>query len=190
MDNENTIEIKVPNTRFIVIGNQKTDGKWDVFVIDPQTNYREQLRENASTRSFALFSSVTMRVPFPFEKVKYQSAEEKNAKQLTESMAKNAPLLEKVDKNPEIRELILNENMTAETAKLILDSKFYMTDLTIGLKQNKEMQDLIDKQGLELIEFRKFLTSIAALLDKLDNNPEIISAIMDDRFYIKKKNDK
>jgi hypothetical protein len=40
---------------------------------------------------------------------------------------------------------------------------------------------LVERQGQELGEFRKFFSDIAPLLDKLDKSPEIVQAIMNGR---------
>ena len=49
----------------------------------------------------------------------------------------------------------------------------------IDAKQLEEAQSLIGRQGAELGEYRKFFSDIAPLLDKLDQSPEIVQAIID-----------
>jgi ATP-dependent exoDNAse (exonuclease V) alpha subunit len=44
-----------------------------------------------------------------------------------------------------------------------------------------ELMGLVERQGQELGEFRKFFSDIAPLLDKLDKSPEIVQAIMNGR---------
>lgn len=45
--------------------------------------------------------------------------------------------------------------------------------------QHKELESLVGRQGTELGEYRKFISDISPLLDKLDKNPEIVQAIID-----------
>ena len=45
--------------------------------------------------------------------------------------------------------------------------------------QIKELESLVGRQGTELGEYRKFISDISPLLDKLDNSPELIQAIVD-----------
>jgi len=49
----------------------------------------------------------------------------------------------------------------------------------IDPKQHAELESLVGKQGEELGEYRKFISEISPLLDKLDKNPEIVQAIID-----------
>ena len=44
---------------------------------------------------------------------------------------------------------------------------------------HKDLESLVGRQGKELGEFRKFFSDISPLLDKLDNSPEIVQAIVD-----------
>lgn len=46
--------------------------------------------------------------------------------------------------------------------------------------QLKELESLVGRQGAELGEFRKFFQDISPLLDKLDKNPDIVQAIIND----------
>ena len=45
-------------------------------------------------------------------------------------------------------------------------------------EQLKELESLVGRQGAELGEFRKFFQDISPLLDKLDKNPDIVQAII------------
>lgn len=65
---DNTIKIQIPNTRFWIIGEKKESKLWDVFMIDPRTNRKEILRKNAKTSSFAAFSNIILKTPFPIGK--------------------------------------------------------------------------------------------------------------------------
>ena len=70
--NENTIEIRVPLTPFWVSAEQKKNKKWDAYLRDPQTGHKEILKKDATTRSFALFSNIILKSPFPYEGKKAQ----------------------------------------------------------------------------------------------------------------------
>jgi len=48
-------------------------------------------------------------------------------------------------------------------------------------EQYKKLETMIGSQGEELGEYRKFFSEIAPLLDKLDNNPDIVKAIVDEK---------
>ena len=50
----------------------------------------------------------------------------------------------------------------------------------INPEQLKELESLVGRQGEELGEFRKFFQDISPLLDKLDKNPDIVQAIIND----------
>lgn len=45
--------------------------------------------------------------------------------------------------------------------------------------QHKELESLVGRQGAELGEYRKFISDISPLLDRLDKSPELIQAIVD-----------
>lgn len=55
----------VPNTKFWVLGEKTTDDTWNMFLIDPQTNYKELVKGKVSTKEFAMFSSVILKTTFP-----------------------------------------------------------------------------------------------------------------------------
>ena len=71
--NNHTIKIRVPKTKFWVIG-EKTDNLWDAYLVDPQNNYKEILRKGATTRSFSMFSNVILKTPFPYQGKKKQNS--------------------------------------------------------------------------------------------------------------------
>lgn len=50
---------------------------------------------------------------------------------------------------------------------------------SIDPAQHKELESLVGRQGQELGEFRKFFSDISPLLDKLDQSPEMVQAIID-----------
>jgi hypothetical protein len=65
-DRNNIVKIKIPDTKFWVLGEQKTDTTWDVYIIDPDKNTKELIKEDATTKSFATFSGVVLKTPFPY----------------------------------------------------------------------------------------------------------------------------
>ena len=66
MDN-NVLKIRVPNTKFWVIGEKRADGKWNVFLIDPNTTYKGPIKGSMTTKAFAIFSNVVLKTPFPYQ---------------------------------------------------------------------------------------------------------------------------
>ena len=65
-DNKNEVKIRVPNTVFWVLGFKKENKRWDAYLSDPESNRRELIKEDATTESFARFSNVILKTPFPF----------------------------------------------------------------------------------------------------------------------------
>ena len=63
---QNVVKIKVPNTKFWVLGEKMTNDTWIMFLIDPQSNYKELMSKNISTKSFVIFSNVILKTPFPY----------------------------------------------------------------------------------------------------------------------------
>lgn len=53
--------------------------------------------------------------------------------------------------------------------------------VVIDPEQHKELESLVGRQGQELGEYRKFISDITPLLEKLDKNPEIAQAILDEK---------
>lgn len=66
LDN-NIIKIKVPNTKFWVQGEQQTRNTWHAYLVDPESNTKELIKKDATTKSFAMFSSVILKTPFPYK---------------------------------------------------------------------------------------------------------------------------
>ena len=55
---KNKIEFPVPNTRFIFIAEQQTDGSWDIFVVDPSNNDdKKEIKKGVSNAVFSLFKT-------------------------------------------------------------------------------------------------------------------------------------
>jgi len=62
------IEIRVPNTKFWIIGHQDITSKlWDVFLVDPQTKRKELIRANTSTKVFSMYTNIVLKQEFPYE---------------------------------------------------------------------------------------------------------------------------
>lgn len=64
---DNSIQLHVPNTQFWIHGIQKPCKKWNAYLVDPATDYKEILRANVTTKSFSLFSNIILKTPFPFK---------------------------------------------------------------------------------------------------------------------------
>jgi hypothetical protein len=62
---QNVVKIKVPNTKFWILGEKITSNTWNMFLIDGQSNYKDLIKENISTKSFVIFSNVILKTPFP-----------------------------------------------------------------------------------------------------------------------------
>ena len=88
---DNSIQIKIHNTKFWILGEKKDNHKWDAYLFDPRTNYKEILRKDTSTKSFALFSNIILKTPFPYIGKRYErsSVIKKFIKKLTTK--KHAP---------------------------------------------------------------------------------------------------
>jgi hypothetical protein len=67
-ENKNIIKIRVPNTKFFVLGEQRRDGKWNMFLTNPQKpNFKELISKAKTTESFSIFSNVILKTPFPYQ---------------------------------------------------------------------------------------------------------------------------
>lgn len=64
--NENRVEIRIRNTSFWITGIKKGKNLWDAYLENPLIAYKEKLRENITTKSFALFSNIILKTPFPY----------------------------------------------------------------------------------------------------------------------------
>lgn len=67
MDKDN-VKIKIPNTRFWILGERKKNNKWNLYLTEPGTTRKEIIKENITTNAFAIFSNMTLKTPFPFDK--------------------------------------------------------------------------------------------------------------------------
>ena len=71
---QNTIELQIPRTKFWVIGEKKETKLWDVYLYDPQSNYKEIIRKDKTTESFKLFSNIVLKTPFPYSGKRAESS--------------------------------------------------------------------------------------------------------------------
>lgn len=92
---KNTIQIKVPNTGFWILGKQKPDLLWDAYIIEPKTKKKELIKENTSTRLFSLFSNLILKTPFP-----YTGKRGKDPKEIKRFIKKLAKQTNKHEPNP------------------------------------------------------------------------------------------
>lgn len=60
------IKIKLPSTKFWVIG-EKTNDLWNIYLIDPQTKRQMILKSNVSTHDFSVVSSLVLKTPLPYQ---------------------------------------------------------------------------------------------------------------------------
>jgi len=74
-NNENTIEIRIPGTKFWVEGKKMDNNLWDIYVKDPQTGYRELTNVNITTLTFSRLSNTILKSPFPYEGKRAESSE-------------------------------------------------------------------------------------------------------------------
>ena len=65
MSENDIVKIKVPHTKFFVIGERMKNGKWNMLVQDPDTNIKTIVRKGITTSTFAIFSNVILKTRFP-----------------------------------------------------------------------------------------------------------------------------
>lgn len=66
MSDNNIVKIRVPHTHFWVLGVKKDNNLWELYLINPKTNYKEIFKKNLTTQSFCIFSNVILKTPFPY----------------------------------------------------------------------------------------------------------------------------
>ena len=64
--NNDTIKLKVPNTKFWILAEQKPTKLWDIWIYDPKKEKREILRQNQTTQALTEFSTVVLKQPYNF----------------------------------------------------------------------------------------------------------------------------
>lgn len=62
----NTIRIRVPNTHFWVQGERIQRNIWDLYLMDPNTTYKELIKKGMTTKTFAILTNMTLKTPFPY----------------------------------------------------------------------------------------------------------------------------
>jgi len=73
----------------------------------------------------------------------------------------------------------LNFNGSVNTGSSELNESANAGSSAVDLEQHKNLERLVGKQGEELGEYRKFMSDMAPLLEKLDSNPELVQGIID-----------
>jgi len=61
-----TIEIRIPNTQFWILGEQQTSKLWNAYIIDSKNHIKDIIKENISTKAFSIFSNLILKTPFPY----------------------------------------------------------------------------------------------------------------------------
>jgi hypothetical protein len=66
------IKIRIPNTDFWVIGEQLKTKLWNIYVYNPETKKSKLVRQNKTTKFFAMFSGIILKkqLPYPKQKIK------------------------------------------------------------------------------------------------------------------------
>lgn len=64
--NNKIIRIQVPNTKYWVQGEKKLRNIWDLFLIDPESTYKELIKANMTTKAFIVLTNVVLKSPFPY----------------------------------------------------------------------------------------------------------------------------
>lgn len=60
-----TVRIKVSFTKYWVLGKQKENNLWNIYITDPANNLKELIKKDTTTKSFILFSNIVLKQPFP-----------------------------------------------------------------------------------------------------------------------------
>jgi len=97
-----------------------------------------------------------------------------NEEQNKGSVESGSPIVNKVDGVPSDQNAFdapKTEGETQETGSKVEEK--------IDPEQHKELESLVGNQGKELGELRKFFNDISPLLEKLDESPEVVQAIVD-----------
>ena len=67
MDNKDIIKIRIPNTQFWAVGEKRSDSLWNIYLVNPNTNYKEIIKKGMTTKAFAIFSNVGLKTLFPYQ---------------------------------------------------------------------------------------------------------------------------
>ena len=71
---DRSIKIKIQNTEYWVEGEQLPDKTWNVYLVDPLSTYKELIKSKAKTSTFALFSGIVLKTPFPYDGKKAENS--------------------------------------------------------------------------------------------------------------------
>lgn len=63
---KDTITIPIKHTQFLLVGKKIEENLWDLYLVDPRSTYKELIKENMTTISFAVFCTLTLKTPFPY----------------------------------------------------------------------------------------------------------------------------
>ena len=63
---QNLIEIPIPNTIYWVMGERTGINLWNLYLTNPKTGYKGLIKENMTTKAFAILSNMTLHTPFPY----------------------------------------------------------------------------------------------------------------------------
>lgn len=74
IENNKIIRIQVPNTIYWVQGEKIKRNVWNLYLVDPNTTYKEIIKENMTTKAFIILTNVTLRSPFPYTGKKAQNS--------------------------------------------------------------------------------------------------------------------
>lgn len=64
--NKKTIEIKIQNTQFWILGEQQKSKLWNAYIIDSRNNLKDLIKQNISTKTLSIFSNLILKTPFPY----------------------------------------------------------------------------------------------------------------------------
>ncbi|MFH1233395.1 MAG: hypothetical protein V1649_01950 [Patescibacteria group bacterium] len=65
--NQDIVKIHVPNTKFWIRGEKITRDTWNMYLVQPGSDYKELVRKNVTTKVFIILSNVTLKTPFPHD---------------------------------------------------------------------------------------------------------------------------
>lgn len=65
--NNKDVKIRVPNTKYWILGQQNPNKTWNAYLTDPENNYKSILRKETTLKSFILFSNIVLKTPFPYQ---------------------------------------------------------------------------------------------------------------------------
>ncbi len=63
---EQIVKIRIPHTKFFVTGEKTDKSKWNMYILNPETNTKDLIKKSITTKAFALFSNIVLKTPFPY----------------------------------------------------------------------------------------------------------------------------